>query len=222
MAARRFADHNAPPQSLDRGALIGARLRQRRLELGITARELARRVDCSPSLISQVERGRAVPSVSTLWALVTALRISMDRLFDPAQGGPGNAGDMASAAADGETGEVVGPAGPVLRKDSRPRITLERGVVWERLTAAAEKDIEFLEVCYPVGQSVPEAGHAIQHTGQEYAVIIEGALSTEIGFEQYVLKVGDSLTFDSAIPHRFWNAGKVPARAIWVIVNRAR
>jgi transcriptional regulator with XRE-family HTH domain len=225
VAARVFADENAPPQSLDRGALIGARLRQRRLELGLTARELARRVDCSPSLISQVERGRAVPSVSTLWALVTALRISMDRLFDPAHDGPGNAGDVASDAAGGETGEVgeaVGPARPVLRKDARPRITLERGVVWERLTAAAEKDIEFLEVCYPVGQGVPEAEHAIQHTGQEYAVVIEGALSTQIGFEQYVLEVGDSLTFDSAIPHRFWNAGRVPARAIWVILNRSR
>jgi mannose-6-phosphate isomerase-like protein (cupin superfamily) len=53
-------------------------------------------------------------------------------------------------------------------------------------------------------------------------VIIEGALSTQIGFEQYVLEEGDSLTFDSAIPHRFWNAGTVPARAIWVILNRSR
>ncbi len=180
----------------------------------MTARELARRVDCSPSLISQVERGRAVPSVSTLWALVTALRISMDRLFDPAQDGPANTGDNAAAESPAD--------GPVLRRYARPRITLERGVVWERLTAAAEKDMEFLEVCYPVGQSVPEAEHAIQHTGQEYAVIVEGALSTQIGFEQYVLEEGDSLTFDSAIPHRFWNAGTVPARAIWVILNRSR
>jgi transcriptional regulator with XRE-family HTH domain len=214
-----FADGNAPASSLDRGALIGTRLRQRRIELGMTARELARRVDCSPSLISQVERGRAVPSVSTLWALVTALRISMDRLFDPAPDGPdgpADSGDNATAAADSAAD------GPVLRRYARPRITLERGVMWERLTAAAEKDMEFLEVCYPVGQSVPEAEHAIQHTGQEYAVIIEGALSTQIGFEQYILEEGDSLTFDSAIPHRFWNAGTVPARAIWVILNRSR
>src|SRR5579862_6776838 len=88
VAPRVFAEGNADPPSLDRGMLIGPRLRDRRLELGMTARELARRVDCSPSLISQVERGRAVPSVSTLWALVTALRISMDRLFDPAQESP--------------------------------------------------------------------------------------------------------------------------------------
>jgi len=219
VAPRMFADENAPPASLDRGALIGARLRQRRIELGMTARELARRVDCSPSLISQVERGRAVPSVSTLWALVTALRISMDRLFDPAQDDTAASGEGAVATADGA---ADAPAGPVLRRYARPRITLERGVVWERLTADAEKDMEFLEVCYPVGQSVPEAEHAIQHTGQEYAVIIEGALSTQIGFEQYVLEEGDSLTFDSAIPHRFWNAGPVPARAIWVILNRSR
>lgn len=216
MAPRMFADENAPADSLDRGALIGARLRHRRLELGMTARELARRVDCSPSLISQVERGRAVPSVSTLWALVTALRISMDRLFDPAQDGPAEQGENPAAIAESP------PEGPILRRHDRPRITLERGVMWERLTAAAEKDMEFLEVCYPVGQSVPEAEHAIQHTGQEYAVIVEGALSTQIGFEQYVLEEGDSLTFDSAIPHRFWNAGTVPARAIWVILNRSR
>jgi transcriptional regulator with XRE-family HTH domain len=208
-----IAEGSVDPGSLDRGALIGARLRQRRLELGMTARELARRVDCSPSLISQVERGRAVPSVSTLWALVTALRISMDRLFDPAQDGV--------ASSDAGATDAVSD-GPVLRRNARPRITLERGVVWERLTAVAEKDMEFLEVCYGVGQSVPEAEHAIQHTGQEYAVIIEGALSTQIGFEQYVLEVGDSLTFDSTIPHRFWNAGDVPARAIWVIINRSR
>jgi transcriptional regulator with XRE-family HTH domain len=216
VAPRMFTGENVPPESLDRGALIGARLRHRRLELGMTARELARRVDCSPSLISQVERGRAVPSVSTLWALVTALRISMDRLFDPAQDGAADSADQATAATESAAD------GPVLRRYVRPRITLERGVVWERLTAAAEKDMEFLEVCYPVGQSVPEAEHAIQHTGQEYAVIIEGALSTQIGFEQYVLEEGDSLTFDSAIPHRFWNAGTVPARAIWVILNRSR
>lgn len=211
-----IADGKVDPSSLDRGTLIGARLRQRRLELGITARELARRVDCSPSLISQVERGRAVPSVSTLWALVTELRMSMDRLFDPAQEGAADSGENAKGTPDGE------PGGPVLRRNARPRITLERGVVWERLTAVAGKDMEFLEVCYRVGQSVPDAEHAIQHTGQEYAVIIEGALSTQIGFDHYVLEVGDSLTFDSTIPHRFWNAGDVPARAIWVIINRPR
>ena len=215
MATRMIADGHVDPSSFDRGTLIGARLRHRRLELGLTARELARRVDCSPSLISQVERGKAVPSVSTLWALVTALRISMDRLFDPAQDDPASPG-TASAASDSAADS------PVLRRYARPRITLERGVVWERLTAAAEKDLEFLEVCYGVGQSVPDAEHAIQHTGQEYAVIIEGALSTQIGFEHYVLEVGDSLTFDSTIPHRFWNAGDVPARAIWVIINRPR
>jgi transcriptional regulator with XRE-family HTH domain len=216
VAPRMIAEGSVEPESLDRGALIGARLRHRRLELGMTARELARRVDCSPSLISQVERGRAVPSVSTLWALVTALRISMDRLFDPA-------GDGIASSAEGITAPAGdGAAGPVLRRAARPRITLERGVVWERLTAAAGKDMEFLEVCYGVGESVPEAEHAIQHTGQEYAVIIEGTLSTQIGFDRYVLEVGDSLTFDSTIPHRFWNAGDVPARAIWVIINRTR
>ena len=69
---------------------------------------------------------------------------------------------------------------------------------------------------------MPEAEHAIQHTGQEYAVIIEGALSTQIGFEQYVLEEGDSLTFDSAIPTGSGTREPSPPGPIWVILNRSR
>src|SRR5438874_11300714 len=60
---------------------IGARLRAEREHLGITLRELARRVGVSPSLVSQIELDRVNPSVSTLYALVTELGISMSDVF---------------------------------------------------------------------------------------------------------------------------------------------
>ena len=83
-----------------------------------------------------------------------------------------------------------------------------------------ETNAEFMEVTYGVGGGSTEGEHAIRHNGREYSVILEGQLSVQIGFEQYVLEPGDSMAFDSTIPHRFWNAGPVPVRGIWFVVDR--
>ena len=61
--------------------LIGSRLREARLRSGLGVRELSRQLEISASSISQIELGRVVPSVSTLYALTNALNISMDSLF---------------------------------------------------------------------------------------------------------------------------------------------
>ncbi len=60
---------------------IGDGLRGRRRELGLSLRDLADRLGVSPSLISQIERGRANPSVSTLYSIVAELDISLDELL---------------------------------------------------------------------------------------------------------------------------------------------
>ena len=70
--------------SFDPGAALGPRLRQVREQRGLSARELARRIQCSPSLISQIERGLSAPSVGMLYALATELRTSLDFLFSAA------------------------------------------------------------------------------------------------------------------------------------------
>ena len=66
---------------------VSARIRERRVALGMSVRQLARQLSLSPSLISQIERGKAMPSVGTLYAITTELKLSMDQLFsDPANG----------------------------------------------------------------------------------------------------------------------------------------
>ena len=60
---------------------IGERLRQARLRRGMTVRGLARVVDVSASLISQIETGKSSPSVSTLYAITAALDISIEDIF---------------------------------------------------------------------------------------------------------------------------------------------
>lgn len=61
--------------------IVGTHIREERLRQKIGVRELARRVGVSASLISQVELGRASPSVGTLYAIVNELGLSLDELF---------------------------------------------------------------------------------------------------------------------------------------------
>ena len=60
---------------------IGVRLREARVKRGLSVRGLARVVDVSPSLISQIETGKSSPSVSTLYAITNALHISIEDVF---------------------------------------------------------------------------------------------------------------------------------------------
>src|SRR5262252_6205837 len=60
---------------------LGMRLRQARERKGFTVRGLARYVGVSPSLVSQVERGRVMPSVGTLYAIANQLELVVDDLF---------------------------------------------------------------------------------------------------------------------------------------------
>ncbi|HEX6026589.1 MAG TPA: helix-turn-helix transcriptional regulator, partial [Solirubrobacter sp.] len=78
-----------------RSEALGARIRTARESAGLSVRGLARRIGVSPSLLSQVERGLAQPSVGTLWALVTELSFSLDGLFASAERPP--AGDHSPA-----------------------------------------------------------------------------------------------------------------------------
>jgi DNA-binding XRE family transcriptional regulator/mannose-6-phosphate isomerase-like protein (cupin superfamily) len=97
----------------DPGTGLGPRLRQVREERGLSVRELARRVGCSASLISQVERGISVPSVGVLYSLASELRSSLDYLLFGADGGAGASGadsDL-SGVAGGPSGLEGGPSG---------------------------------------------------------------------------------------------------------------
>jgi transcriptional regulator with XRE-family HTH domain/quercetin dioxygenase-like cupin family protein len=93
---------------------IGARLRAARHRSGVTVRGLAREVGVSASLISQIETGKSSPSVSTLYAITTALGVSIEDLFgnepvvDPGAADP-HADDVADEEPAGD-GDLAEPA----------------------------------------------------------------------------------------------------------------
>jgi transcriptional regulator with XRE-family HTH domain len=190
---------------------IGPRLRAQREQLGLSLRELARRIGVSASLISQIERDKVNPSVSTLYSLVRELGLGMGDLFSTDTELSGDTAPVAPAA--------VAPT-PLVTPERRALINLESGVTWERLTAASDPGIEFLRVVYDVGsESCPEDS-LIRHGGKEYGYVVAGRLGVQVGFERYELCPGDSISFDSSSPHRLWTIGDSPAEAIWVVAGR--
>jgi len=217
---------------------IGPRLRAARGARGLSLRSLADRLGVSASLISQVETGRATPSVNTLYAIASELGVSLDELLFADARFPGEPGPAAAEGGDGSVIEaapgdaatrpaedagvppIVLPRDPVQRSAGRRTIRLASGVVWERLTSASIPNVDFLYVTYEVGgASSPE--HDFQrHNGQEWGYILSGTLHVAIGFDEHVLGPGDAVTLDSTIPHRLSNPGPEVVHAIWFVLGR--
>jgi transcriptional regulator with XRE-family HTH domain len=191
---------------------VGSRLRQERERRGMSLRELARRVGVSPSLVSQIELDRVNPSVSTLYALVSELGMTMSDVFgDGAQ--PAQARVSLSHPDDGD--------GLVTHPGARRVINLDSGVRWERLTPRSDPDVEFLQVAYPVGAESCPHDALVTHGGREYGYVTSGRLGVRVGFDEYELGPGTSIAFDSSSPHRLWTIGGEPAQAVWVVIGRA-
>jgi len=190
---------------------VGNRLRQERERRGMSLRELARRVGVSPSLVSQIELDRVNPSVSTLYALVSELGMTMSDVF----------GDGAQAAPRVRRSDDDDHDGLVTLPDARLVINLASGVRWERLTPRSDPDVEFLAVMYPVGaESCPDDA-LVTHGGREYGYVTSGLLGVRVGFDEYELGPGTSIAFDSSSPHRLWTIGDEPVHAVWVVIGRA-
>lgn len=207
---------------------IGDRIRAAREAAGISVRELARRVEVSASHVSQVERGLASFSVRALYNVVSELEISMDSLFDDVSpvAEVQLAGELSEAGPDRSAGGTFDPlvsGGIVLRAPERPTLPLAGGTRWERLTPRPESGAEFIEVVYP---PAPEGGDRtidfIQHSSREYGLVVSGSLTVQVGFETTVLHAGDSIAFDSVVPHRFWNSTPEEVRAVWFILDSPR
>ena len=200
------APSSAPLDRAVETSKVGSRLRAERERRGISLRELARRVGVSPSLVSQIELDRVNPSVSTLYALVTELGMTMSDVFGDSRP------PVVQQAGTGD--------GFAERPETRRVINLASGVRWERLTPHSDRDVEFLYVTYPVGaESCPEDA-LMTHGGKEYGYVTSGTLGIRVGFEEYELQPGGSIAFDSSSPHRLWAIGDEPVHAVWVVIGR--
>lgn len=203
---------------------LGERIRDARNRAGMSVRALAGKVDVSPSFVSQIENGKSQPSVATLYAFARVLDISVDDLF----GELGIAEDSAEHPGEGEGMHPADAWVPsefssrvsVIHPAHRSHLDMADGVRWERLAATPERGVAFMRIIYAPGAESTADGHPVAHDGYEYGYVLAGVLEVTVGAEMFVLRAGETIGFDSTIPHVLRNVGEEPFEGVWLVHSR--
>jgi len=131
-----------------------------------------------------VEKDSPNPSIETLCKILIALEIRIALLFEG----------------------TLPPNGRLVHKNSRKILRVpESNRVYELLTPDLNRKIEFIWIEIEPGKQIEPVAFA--HEGEECAVIIEGQLNFWISDTEYVMNEGDSISFDSNLPHSLANLG---------------
>jgi len=181
---------------------LGDKIKEIRIQNGMTLDELSKQSDVSISLLSVVERNISAPTVRTLERIARALGTTISGLYQ----------DMEKDSVNDPSPQRVA----VIHKRDRKRLVLgpERAKAhYELLTPDYRRKLQIMYIHFPVGGN---GGDFISHEGEECGVILEGSLKAYIGDQTYILEEGDCIYFDSSIPHRWENIREIEARAFWI------
>lgn len=173
---------------------IGERLRELREARNISMRALATRSGLSANALSMIERGKASPSVSTLYKIADALGVSITSFF----------------GSELERKQVV-----FLKSDERTRMSFTRGIFeglgGERFVGRVEPFMLTLE------NSANSGSRTMAHSGHEFVFCLRGELEYQVERQIYRLETGDSLLFAAQLKHKWRNPGRNVAAALIII-----
>ena len=179
---------------------IGRQARQFRRQLDMTVSEVAKLAELSSGMLSKIENGMTSPSLATLRALARALNVPVTSLFrkydEQRDASFVRAGEGLSIE---RRGSRAGHQYQLLGHSIGHRVSVEPYLI--TLTERSE--------VFPL----------FQHAGCEFIYILEGAVTYRHGGQTYDLGPGDSLFFDSDVPHGPENLVNLPVRMLSVIVN---
>jgi transcriptional regulator with XRE-family HTH domain len=173
---------------------VGQRLRQLRAEHGLSIRALAGLSNLSINTLSLIENGKTSPSVSTLQQLAAALQVSITSFF--------------------ETGM---PKSRVVHSKAfqRPCGRFQHGILEDLGAGMSDRAVQpFLVTLEPNSGSGPDQ---IVHTGYEFLFCIKGRITYTVEERVYLLEPGDSLLFESHLPHRWYNVESEQSQALLVL-----
>lgn len=209
-----------PDRSFGRGDVDEPSERVRMLRLGevirsrrkgrLTVEEMSELAGVSAGLISQIERGRGNPSFKTMQRLAVALQLPIGALFQD-DGVPSGTSVVGSDITKVGTSESERPF--VVRKDARKKLVFPReSMVWELLTPDLNRALEMLRAVVPPDYDTREVPFV--HRGEECVHVVRGALEVHLGEEVFALHAGDTITYDSSVPHWWRNMGGTEAEVI--------
>ena len=170
---------------------VGKQLRAVRTAFGLSQRELAKRAGVTNGMVSLIEQDRVSPSVGSLQKILTAFPMTMAEFF---------------------TRDMEGEAEVVVREPDLP--DMGTGGIEYRLVAASRRDRKMSILWETYAPDTDTGEDLLTHSGEEGGVVVEGELELTVAGKTWILGPGDAYYFDSRMPHRFRNTGKVPARIV--------
>ncbi len=166
---------------------IGSRLKKRRLECRITLKDLAEKCEVTSSFLSQMEKGKTTPSLSTLSRIASALDFTIGEIVD---------GEITSKPKDNH---------PVVRLKQRKTLQ-DDDLDMTMYVLSEQMKYKMMEtMIFSFHKKSSDNGFRFQHFGQEFALVMRGTIEVILGKETHILGKGDSIYFDSSIPHVFIN-----------------
>ncbi|MDO5630204.1 MAG: cupin domain-containing protein [Paracoccus sp. (in: a-proteobacteria)] len=169
---------------------VGARLRQLRIEAGLSQRGLADSSGVPHGQVSMIETNRSSPSVASLRKILGGLGLTMSEFFEPdtpaAQTVFFRPQDMRDLTARLYS-----------TQDAQGRITLRQ------VGDARAHGLQILHERYDPGADTGD--QMLEHASHEGGIVIAGEIEVTVGAETATLKAGDGYLFDSTLPHRFRN-----------------
>ena len=176
---------------------LGMRIRTLRRERNLTLERLSELANLSVGIVSQIERGRGNPSFATLVQLAHGLDIPVGRLL-----------------------HVAEHKAPVVRRGERRRLDghglgFDDGGRYELLTPDFSGSLEVVWVEHSPGYDTSATPY--RHNGEEFGLVIEGRVVVHLDGVAHDLGPGDSIRYDSSVPHWYSNPGPENCRAVWVI-----
>ena len=180
---------------------IGLKIKQRRQELELSLRELARRIGLTASFLSQVERGQTNTSIDSLRRIATALDVPVLHLLS-----------------DSHT-DTAAPAGPkhnpVVRANHRSRLSLpDSHVTYELLTPDLARKMEVF-----TGRLLPgkeNVARPLREPTEECIYVLSGALCVGLDTDEYILYSGDTIYFEGASLRKLACASD--EEAVWISI----
>jgi transcriptional regulator with XRE-family HTH domain len=160
---------------------ISKRIKQLRMEKNLTLKEMSEKTGLSISFLSQVERASSSIAITSLKKIADAVDVPIASFFE----------DFTNANYQ-------------VKADEQKPFRIEgSGATYTRLGGEfSGRAIEPLLVVYPKGQPNEIK---ISHPGEEFYYVLEGVLIVEIEGKEFIIKVGDSIHFPSAVPHKMLN-----------------
>lgn len=179
---------------------VGATLQKLRLARGLTLDDLSRAAGVSKSMLSQIEREKANPTIAVAWRLSNALGIGIGELL-----------------AD-ETREVE----PIRVVDAHETPTLPGDHAGYVLRILGPMELagkfEWYELTLAAGGELVSQPH--DPGAMEHLTVLHGALEVEVEGTKRKLKLGGTARYQADRKHAIRNAGKTEAKALMVVIHR--